>query len=110
MPMPRDLGSFAEFWPHYLAEHTCPRCRFVHYLAAASVVTLLVTAVVTGNGWWLLLVPVAAYGLAWLGHFVFERNRPATWMHPWWSLRAEWRMVFLACTGRLSRHLPRTRR
>ncbi len=106
MSLPRDLPSFDAFWPYYLREHTCRRCRAFHYAAALSVVGLAAAALLT-SGWWLLaLAPPAAYGLAWLGHVCFEQNRPATWIYPWWSLRAEWRMTRLALTGRLRAQLP----
>ena len=109
MSLPRDLGSFAEFWPVYLGEHDCPRCRSLHYAAAASVLVIVGWALWTQRWWWLLMAPVAAYGLAWLGHACFERNRPATWVYPWWSLRAEWRMFRLALTGRLRGELEAAR-
>lgn len=101
----RDLESFAEFWPVYLGEHTCVRCRAVHYLAATAALATIAMSCCMQCWWLLLLTPVLAYGLAWFGHFAFEGNRPATWVHPWWSLRAEARMFWLAITGRLGPHL-----
>ncbi|MFK7741517.1 MAG: Mpo1-like protein [Planctomycetota bacterium] len=101
----KRYATFTAFWPAYLQEHRCPRCRFVHYVAATAVLGIL-TATLCMSCWWLmLLAPVFAYGIAWFGHLVFEKNRPATWTHPWWSLRAEWRMFWLAATGRLAPHL-----
>ena len=109
MGLPRNIETFSEFWLIYLGEHTCVLCRVVHYVAA--VVSLLILgATFWLQHWWLLMAaPIAAYGLAWFGHFVFEKNRPATWSYPWWSLCAEWRMFGLAITGRLCRHLERAR-
>lgn len=107
MALRRDLADFDAFWPVYLREHTRLSCRVVHYLAATSVVTLVTLAVTLERYSLLFAVPLAAYGLAWTGHFVFEKNRPATWVYPWWSLRAEWRMCTLAMFGRLEPHLDR---
>ena len=106
MSMRRDIPTFEEFWPLYLLEHSCVRCRFVHYIAATAVLTIAVTSMCMSCWWLLLTAPLVAYGFAWFGHFVFEKNRPATWVYPWWSLRAEWRMFFLALTRRLKHHLP----
>lgn len=104
--LPKDLASFDEFWPVYLGEHRCPRCRALHYVAATAAITIVTTAVCTGRWSLLLAAPLAAYSLAWLGHFCFEGNRPATWGYPWWSLRAEYRMFWLAITGQLKTQLP----
>lgn len=106
MGLRRDIASFEEFWPVYLGEHTCPRCRVVHYIGTLIGVSLVVVAVIWGPWWLALAAPFAGYACAWFGHFVFERNKPATWVYPWWSFRAEWKMVFLAFTGRLSAQLP----
>jgi hypothetical protein len=99
--LPPDLPTFAAFWPHYLDQHRHPGCRALHYGAAAVAATLVLVAACARCPWTLSAAPLAAYALAWLGHALVERNRPATWSHPWWSLRAEFRMVRLALTGRL---------
>jgi len=105
MSPPRGVASFARFWPVYLREHRCTRCRALHYVAATASIGVAVAAACARSWWLLLAAPVTGYGFAWLGHACFERNRPATWRHPWWSLRAEWRMFALALTGRLRRHI-----
>jgi hypothetical protein len=107
LALARDIPNFEAFWPVYLREHRCVRCRLVHYLAALTVVALITTSACAECWWLLCAAPLAAYGLAWFGHFVFEKNRPATWVYPLWSLRAEWRMCGLALTGRLKPHLDR---
>lgn len=99
--------SFAKFWPYYLAEHSRPSTRAVHLLATLAWMTLLVAAVLTRTWWLLALMPVAAYGLAWFSHFVLERNRPATFKHPLYSLAADHKMAFYMVTGRLGCELER---
>src|SRR5690349_15493307 len=73
--------SFAEFYPHYLREHAHPACRRLHFVGTTLVLLCVVAAVWTGNAWILLGAPLAGYGFAWVGHFLFEHNRPATFRH-----------------------------
>ncbi|MDP8994051.1 MAG: DUF962 domain-containing protein [Pseudomonadota bacterium] len=97
--------SFAEFWPHYLREHARPHTRALHY-AGTSIAVLIFVAAVATRAWWLLAaVPVAGYAFAWLGHAAVERNRPATFAHPLWSLRGDLRMWRLWLTGSLGAEL-----
>jgi hypothetical protein len=97
--------SFEEFWPFYLREHARPATRAFHYAGTSLVVALAVLAVATGNWWLLLAMPVAGYAFAWASHAAVERNRPATFAYPAWSLRADFRMWWLWLTGRLSPEL-----
>ena len=89
---PRQFGSFREFYPYYLGEHADPTCRRLHFVGTTLVLALLLLAIATTNGWWLLGMPLAGYGFAWAGHFFFEHNRPATFRHPWYSLAGDWVM------------------
>jgi hypothetical protein len=107
--------SFAEFWPFYLREHRRPATRALHYAGTSLVMLLAVAAAASGRWVLLLALPVAGYGFAWLSHFGVERNRPATFTYPAWSLAADFRMFFLWATGRLGAELeaagiPQTRR
>jgi hypothetical protein len=96
------MNSFAEFWPYYLGEHANATCRRWHIFGTAGV---LLTAGLVTVGFWppeaLWLMPLLGYGCAWIGHFVFEKNRPATFRHPLWSLIGDFRLFFLAVSGRL---------
>ena len=101
----QHFSSFAEFWPFYLREQSRPRTRALHY-AGTSLVLLIAAAALATASWWLLAaVPIAGYGLAWGSHAAVERNRPATFTHPLWSLRADFRMWRLWLTGRIDREL-----
>jgi hypothetical protein len=93
--------------PHDLREHGRPGARLLHF-AGTGLATLLVVAALRDLRWrpWLLLTaPVAGYGRAWLAHFLVERNRRATFRHPLWSLRGDYRMLQLWLSGRLDDQL-----
>lgn len=100
--MAREFTSFSEFYPYYLAEHADRTCRRLHFVGSALVllVLALVLSRVLGPRW-LLAVPVIGYGFAWIGHFFFEHNRPATFRHPWYSLAGDWVMFRDMLTGRI---------
>ena len=99
--------SFESFWPRYLAEHSRPATRWFHLAGTLVWLALFAAALVTRNWWLLVVIPFAAYGLAWFSHFFIERNKPVTFEHPLWSLRADHRMALLMITGRLGQELAR---
>jgi hypothetical protein len=103
----REYKSFTEFWPFYLCEHARPATRALHYAGTTLVVALIVFALVTGHYWWLIALPLIGYGFAWIAHFGVEKNRPATFTYPLWSLAADFRMWGLWLTGRLDPELDR---
>ena len=103
--MATRFRTYAEFWPFYLGEHARPTTRAVHYLGTLASTASLVAAAATWNGWWLLAVPVLGYGPAWFGHFFIEKNRPAAFQAPFWSLISDYRMCGLFLTGRLGDEL-----
>lgn len=101
----RMCKTYAMFWPHYLREHSRKATRLVHYAGTSLVIASAVLLAATGNWWWLLAMPLAGYGFAWGSHALVERNRPATFTYPLWSLLSDFRMFFLAIGGRLGPHL-----
>ncbi|GAB2934692.1 Mpo1-like protein [Rheinheimera gaetbuli] len=98
--------SFAEFYPYYLSEHRHPLCRALHYCGSALVLAVLLFAIVSRQWSYLWLLPVIGYGFAWLGHLVFEHNKPATFKYPLYSLAADWVMFKDFVTGQLKDKLP----
>ena len=94
-------ASFREFYPFYLGEHSDVNCRRMHFAGSTLVLAVIAFAVFTGQLAWLWLVPVAGYGFAWIGHFVFEKNRPATFRHPLYSLMGDWAMYWDVLRGRV---------
>jgi hypothetical protein len=96
------IASFAEFYPFYLSEHSNRMCRRLHFLGSTGVILCLVMLFVTLSGWWLLAALFCGYGAAWVGHFVFEKNRPATFTYPLWSLACDWLMYRDMLRGRVT--------
>ena len=83
--------TFSDFYPFYLGEHAHPTCRRLHFIGTTIAAVLIVTAIVTQRWWPLGAALLEAYAFAWTGHFFFERNRPATFKYPFFSLMGDWR-------------------
>ena len=99
--------TFPEFWPMYLKEHRHRANRRLHLIGTICYLALLGFLVATGRYAWLWAVPVVAYGFAWTGHFGIEKNRPATFRHPWLSLAGDHKMAWLMVTGRIEHEYER---
>jgi hypothetical protein len=95
------FSSFREFYPFYLSEHANRVSRRLHFIGSCGVLALLATALAQRNGWWLLAALACGYGFAWAGHFFFEKNRPATFRHPLYSLAGDWVMFVDILRGRV---------
>jgi hypothetical protein len=104
--MARTFRNFSEFYPYYLEEHSDARCRALHYTGSLLVLSLVGWVVATGSWVFLWLAPVIGYGFAWVGHFFFERNRPATFRYPIYSLVGDWVMLKDFLTGQLAGKHP----
>lgn len=96
-----SFASFRDFYPYYLDEHSNRRCRRLHFVGSTLVLLIVLFALLSGRLVWLWLAPVAGYGSAWVGHFVFEKNRPATFRHPLYSLMGDWMMYWDVLRGRV---------
>ncbi|XUU60893.1 Mpo1-like protein [Erythrobacter sp. HA6-11] len=105
--MPVRYKTFTEFWPFYLREHSKPATRALHYIGTTLVVCIAIYAFLTQSWLLLLALPVAGYFFAWLAHFTVEKNRPATFTYPLWSLFADFKMWAYWLTGRLGQELER---
>ena len=94
------ITTYREFWPYYLREHRRPACRMLHYIGTIFTLVVPVLAFTVTHWFWLAL-PLLGYGPAWAGHFLIEKNKPATFGFPLWALISDYRMFALAVTGRL---------
>ncbi|HWP44281.1 MAG TPA: DUF962 domain-containing protein [Blastocatellia bacterium] len=99
--MEKRFESFKEFYPFYLSEHSNRTCRRLHFIGSALVLVTLVYSILTSSWLALLALPVIGYGFAWVGHFFFEKNRPATFTYPLYSLIGDWVMFKNILTGKL---------
>jgi hypothetical protein len=103
------MKTFEEFWPFYVREHGKAATRALHAAGTVASGALLVGLLATGRWRWLPLALVAGYGPAWVAHFFVERNRPATFKHPLWSLMGDYKMFALTLAGRMDEEVARAR-
>lgn len=90
--MSKKYHSFAEFYPFYLSQHSNNICRRLHFVGSCLIIALILYVAVSGEYSLLWFIPVIGYGFAWLGHFIFEKNKPATFTYPVYSLIGDWVM------------------
>ena len=95
------FNSFKAFYPYYLQEHQNRTCRRLHVVGSTLVLLVLFSALLTGQWRLLWLVPLLGYGFAWVGHFFFEKNKPATFKYPLYSLLGDWVMYKDVLTGKI---------
>ena len=93
----REIKSFEEFWPFYVGEHRKKATRILHFIGTTAAVGCVAGGLLTKRKWLLAVAPVAGYGPAWVSHFFIEKNKPASFKYPLWSLQADfvrwWKMV-----------------
>lgn len=97
----KKYRTFGEFYPFYLSEHKDQLNRRLHFVGTSLVVANLVFVLITQMWWFLLLAPIFGYSFAWVGHFFFEKNKPATFSYPLYSLAGDWVMYWHMLTGKL---------
>ncbi len=103
----RQYNSFAEFWPHYVAEHSHPRTRLLHLVGTSIALGIVVYFTVAGKWWLFPLALIPGYGMAWIAHFFIEKNKPATFQYPLWSFIGDYKMIWLMLTGRIDGEVER---
>ena len=101
MSSAKAYATFRDFYPFYLSEHANRTCRRLHFAGTSVGLACLVSALLTRNAWWLLAGVVAGYAFAWVGHYFFEKNRPATFTYPLWSFMGDWVMWQQILTGKI---------
>lgn len=95
------FDSFGQFYAYYLTQHANPVCRTLHFIGSSIVLGLFATMLATQTWWLAIALPAVGYGFAWVGHFGFEKNKPATFGHPFYSLASDWVMWWHMLTGRV---------
>lgn len=103
--MEKKYKTFWSFYPYYLTEHSDPICRATHYIGTSLLIVVIICSIVFKDARILFLLPVVGYGFAWLGHFVFEKNRPATFQYPFYSLASDFVMYFHFLTGQITKRV-----
>ena len=106
METPR-FASFEEFWPYYVKEHSKKGTRILHFVGTSAALTCAAWGLFTKRRWLLALAPIVGYGGAWIGHFFVEKNTPATFKYPLYSLRADFVMWSKMVRGKMSAEVER---
>ena len=99
--MSEGFTSFRAFYPYYLGEHRDRTCRRLHFVGTSFALGFIVLAIIRGEARWLLAALASGYAFAWVGHFFFEKNRPATFKHPIYSFAGDWVMYRDMLLGRI---------
>jgi len=100
--MEERIKSFKAFYPFYLKQHSNKTCRLLHVIGTTFVFALAITAIYHNIPKLWIFVPIAGYGFAWIGHFFFEKNKPATFQYPLWSLKSDFKMYFEILSGKIT--------
>lgn len=98
--MVNRINSLKEFYPYYLKEHQHPTSRLLHFIGTGLVILILFSALVSNQYLYLILIPFIGYGFAWVGHFFFEKNKPATFKYPLYSLASDFILFFDILKGK----------
>jgi len=107
MNAPIGFSTFEEFWPFYVSQHAKAATRWLHAAGTSGAIALLAASAVFRRPALAAAAPAFGYGLAWFSHLAIEKNRPATFTHPWWSLRGDFRMIRLMLSFRMGREAAR---
>ena len=97
----RKYHTFWEFYPYYLTEHSLPVNRTLHFIGTGIVISLFILGLVTWHPVLFIFIPIAGYGFAWFGHFFLEKNKPATFTYPFYSLGSDFVMFWHIVTGQI---------
>lgn len=105
--MSEKLDNYAEFWDFYVAEHSKPLTRLLHFVGTSFGIVLLVWFLRNGTYLYIPLCFVVGYGFAWFSHFVVEKNKPATFKYPLWSFISDYKMMFYMLIGKMNEEVER---
>jgi hypothetical protein len=101
----KKYKNFSTFYPYYLTEHAAVKNRALHFIGTGLVIGFLIAGIITGKWWMIAVIPVCGYGFAWVGHFFIEKNRPATFTYPLYSLGADFVMFWHMITGQINKKI-----
>lgn len=110
MDTEKKYKSFWSFYPYYLTEHGDAKNRTLHFTGTALLIAILIVAIVLQKWWMLALIPVVGYGFAWMGHFFIEKNKPATFTYPLYSLGSDFVMFWHILTGQISKKMEQAKK
>lgn len=96
-----QYSSFKQFYPFYLSQHKDVRCRRLHFLGTLFVLFFFLAFLLSFQLKYLVLMPIAGYGFAWIGHYFFEKNKPATFKFPLYSLMGDFVMFKDIISGKI---------
>lgn len=105
--MAAEISTFADFWSFYVGQHRRQGTRVLHFAGTSAGLLCFARAFASGDGAFFLWGLIASYALAWIGHFAIEKNRPATFEHPWWSLLGDLKMYGLMWRGEMTAQVTR---
>jgi hypothetical protein len=108
--MEKKYQTFRSFYPYYLTEHKNPTSRALHFIGTLLIFICLILGIITGKWFWFVAIPFAGYGFAWFGHFFFEKNKPATFVYPLYSLGSDFVMFWHTLTGQIGKKLREAER
>lgn len=98
--MGKKYTSLKEFYPYYLSEHQNPTCRKLHFIGTGLLFFIVIISLLTEQYIYLISIPLVGYGFAWIGHFFFEKNKPATFRYPLFSLVSDFKLFFDLLRGK----------
>jgi len=110
MPTEKKYKTFWSFYKYYLTEHGDLKNRVLHFIGTALVIGCLIAGIILRNWWLIAVIPVCGYGFAWVGHFFIEKNKPATFTYPLYSLGSDFVMFWHIITGQLPKKLEEARK
>ena len=110
MAAEKKYKSFWSFYPYYLTEHSDTKNRNLHFIGTGLLITILIVAIILQKWWLLALIPVVGYGFAWVGHFFIEKNKPATFTYPLYSLGSDFVMFWHIITGQINKKIEEAKK
>jgi hypothetical protein len=110
MSIEKKYKTFWSFYPYYLTEHSDNTNRLLHFIGTLFLLIALMAGIITGKWWFFALVPVLGYGFAWVGHYFIEKNRPATFTYPLYSLTSDFLMFWHTITGQIGKKMKEAKK